>query len=145
MAGFVRPSAVSGALVAMCFFLFLDAVLIANKEVNPHDHFTFVLALPYIFSILGFVVVNATEPSQFHDITTDAAKSRGFLFAGWVLLLSASAASLVQCSAHFVGIGTRESVFPGIALVLVSALMPLAAVALWWSKGTVSPSEEFEW
>lgn len=141
----MHPASISGALVSIAVFLFLDSIWTANREQLVHDQFTFVMALPCIISAIGFVVVNVTKPGDFHDITTQAAKARGFLFLGWVLLFTASVISLAQCSAYFVGMGTRESVFPGIALVVVTCVMPVAAVALWWSKGTVSASEEFEW
>lgn len=141
----LHPASISGALVSVAFFLFLDAVLTTNREQLVRNQFTFVMALPFIISIIGFVVVNVTKPGDFHDITTQAAKARGFLFLGWVLLFTASVVALCQCSAYFVGMGTRDSVYPGAALVVVTCIMPVAAVALWWSKGTVSASEEFEW
>jgi hypothetical protein len=141
----LHPATISGALVSIALFLFLDAVWTANREQLVHDQFTFVMALPCIISSIGFAVVNVTKPGDFHDITTQAAKARGFLFLGWVLLFTSSIISLAQCSAYFVGMGTRESVFPGTALVVVTCVIPIAAVALWWSKGTVSASEEFEW
>lgn len=141
----LHPAMISGALVSIAFFLFVDAVLTSRREALEQDRFTFVMAMPCIVSVVGFVVVNVTKPGDFHDITTQAAKARGFLFFGWVLLSTASVLALAQCSVNFVGMGTREAVFPGVALVIVTCVIPIAAVALWWSKGTVSASEEFEW
>lgn len=141
----IPPSALSGALVSGSFFLFLDSILTANREENPADHFTFVMAIPFIFSVISFVVINFTEPSNFHELTGSAAKARAFLFFGWMTSLGASVGSLAVCGTHFVGEGTREHVSPAVSLVGASCLLPLAAVSLWWSKGTVSASEEYVW
>lgn len=143
----VHPAVVAGSLSSVMLFLFVDAVIIGSREILSHDQFTFTMALPLIFSIMGLVTVNMTQPADFHEYTTEAAKSRGFLFAGWVMLLSATIIAWVQCVMNFVGEGTRLSVFPGVAMVSVTTVAPLATVALWWSKGVVAggTSDELEW
>lgn len=131
--------------MALSVFFVIDAAITANREVDAKDHFTFFLAIPIVFSFIGFGVVNVTKPSDFHDITTEAAKARGFLFIGWVVLLGSSVLALCQCYTHFVGEGTREHPSVGVSLVIATGMLPLATVALWWSKGVVHSSDEFEW
>lgn len=139
----VHPAALAGVLVAVSFFMWLDGVLQCNKEANADLHFSFIMSTPAIFTTLGFIAINVTRPADLvHH--KNSGRAQGFLFFGWVLSLGSSIGALVICATHFVGDGYRESTFPGIAIVAHSFLLPLAAVALWWSKGDVV-QDDGEW
>ncbi len=137
----LHPAFVSGVLFSAAWFTFADAAIMANHEPDPKNHFTFTMAIPSIFSFIAFVVINFTKPSHFHDA---GPRARGLLFCGWVLALSSSVGALGVCGSHFVGDGTRIHSFPGVALVLHSCLLAVAAVTLWWAKED-GMSDNLQW
>lgn len=130
-------SMVSGCLMSVATFLFFDALAICNQEMNPSDHFHFVLCIPFLFSLLGFALINFTRPGDVHvgGINERNPKTVGCLFAGWLTSFASSIGALWICGSHFTGVGTREHVVPGYELVFANCLIALSAVALWWSKG----------
>jgi hypothetical protein len=137
----LHPAFVAGALFAVAWFIFADAAIVANSEPDPQNHFTFTMAIPSIFSFIAFVIINMTKPSNFHDAHP---RERGLLFCGWVLALSSSIGALGVCGARFVGGSTRVHSYPGVALVLHSCLISVAAVSLWWAKGDAA-SDSLQW
>ena len=141
-----HPAAVAGASFAICCFLMLDAVLVANAEPLSENRFTFVLSIPFIFSVIGYAIMNLTSPAQVGDeLSSGSKRAKGIFFCGWFILFAASVGALAVCGKSYVGEGTRRRSSPGVCLVLASSLLPLSSVSLWWGKGTRVSSDELEW
>ena len=128
----MQPALISGVLFAVAWALLIDGACIAHREPKESNHFHFVLVIPAIFSMLAFMMMNCTSPSEmFPD---PQPKAKAFFLLSWVLFLSSTLASLTIVGVSFVGTIDRQSVWPGVSLVVHSAVLPLASVALWFAK-----------
>ncbi|ODQ79921.1 hypothetical protein BABINDRAFT_161588 [Babjeviella inositovora NRRL Y-12698] len=133
---------ISGALYAIGFWFFIDAV-IYSKTVNASVvHVTFVDWIPAICSTLGMLIVNSIEKSR---LLNDALASSSFagspqtiwqariiLFLGFALLAGGLAGSVVVLILKFL---MERYTYPtlgmGVSNVICNVCIMLSCVVLW--------------
>ncbi|CAM9021443.1 unnamed protein product [Wickerhamomyces anomalus] len=133
----------SGALYAIGFWAFIDAV-IYSKTVNASDvHVTFVDWIPIICSTLGMLIVNSIEKikllndalgggSSFGGSSSTTWQARVILFLGFSLLAGGIAGSIVVLILKFL---IKHYTFPtlgmGVSNVVANGSIMLSCIVLW--------------
>ncbi|CCH44442.1 Vacuolar protein sorting-associated protein [Wickerhamomyces ciferrii] len=133
----------SGALYAIGFWAFIDAV-IYSKTVNASDvHVTFVDWIPIICSTLGMLIVNSIEKnkllndalggSSFGGSSSVAWQAKVVLFLGFSLLAGGIAGSIVVLILKFLvkGYNTFPTVGMGVSNVVANGSIMLSCIVLW--------------
>ena len=125
----------SGILFAVGIFLFADAVAVGGREILKSDRPDFLYWLPFVFAIIGFGAVSATSPKSVGQPAAADPKEAAFFVIGWCMIFGSTIGALVLCGTSYVGPTNRHSGFPGVAIVVETCIIALAAVAFWVGKG----------
>ncbi|RNF18062.1 uncharacterized protein Tco025E_04616 [Trypanosoma conorhini] len=125
------PAAVAGALFGLALMLLVDGIITAQSEANVTHHTSFILLMPAIFSLVGFLAMILVSPVE---VKNDVLRAKAVLFIGWILCFGSAVGALVLCKLKFTGLQERRRSVPGVALVGFTSLMPLTGSILWWGR-----------
>ncbi|KAI8059642.1 hypothetical protein BC940DRAFT_313245 [Gongronella butleri] len=141
-------SYLSGALVAIGWWVFLDAVIQYNTSDHQGVAMGFEDWFSGILSTLGMIVINLIDKSRLQGEAFSYAgsdlvwKARLFLFVGFALIGFGFAGA---CSVMIIKYLVRhegQDIYYGIAGVVQCGLIMLSTVVLWVAQGT---QEEYEY
>eukprot|EP01059_Diplonema_ambulator_P018217 TRINITY_DN30428_c0_g1_i1.p1 TRINITY_DN30428_c0_g1~~TRINITY_DN30428_c0_g1_i1.p1 ORF type:complete len:152 (+),score=35.63 TRINITY_DN30428_c0_g1_i1:52-507(+) len=131
-------SVTAGGLFAVGWWWFVDGVLIAKHE---GTHFGFEMTIPGILVTLGLICVNMLRPEDIRDDgmgdMSDVNKAKTFFFIAWMLIFGGLIAAIWICIADFGNASTtRTTTYPGVAIIMQTIVITLAAVIFWMGRGT---------
>ncbi|EJS41820.1 vps68p [Saccharomyces arboricola H-6] len=140
----------SGALYALGFWIFLDAVLFSRYSNASDVHVTFIDWIPFLCSTLGTLIVNSIEKNRLlqgalssdggafgsggADLDSSMAwQARTILFFGFALLAGGLSGSIVVLIIKFLvkDYNTYPTLGMGINNVLGNVCILLSCVVLW--------------
>lgn len=126
----MRP-ALAGALFTASVCLFSDGAITAGREAQQALHYTFLMVVPFVLTLVGYVLMMLTRPSSMKE-NKDAREAAIFV-CSWMMMLSASIIALVLAYLHFVET-QRQFESPGVSLVLQTCCAALSAAIMWTSR-----------
>lgn len=125
------PPIAGGILFGLSLILFIDGVVLANKESNKENHFSFVMCIPAIFSTIGLLLLHLVSPAE---VKEGDGRGRVLLFTAWLAMFGSTVGALVIVFFFFTGAQDRSRAAPGVSLVLYTCLAPLVTSILWWGR-----------
>ncbi|KAI8390230.1 hypothetical protein BD560DRAFT_380333 [Blakeslea trispora] len=138
----------SGGLLALGWWVFLDAVIYNASIPSPGDSMGFEDSIPGILATLGMMVINLIDKknlqadSPMYSGTGLIWKARLFLFIGFSLIASGLAGACCVLILKYLIQGNGDHTIYGVASVVQNALIMLSAAVLWVAQNT---QEEFEY
>ncbi|AIO00241.1 hypothetical protein LPMP_300050 [Leishmania panamensis] len=133
------PPITAGILYGLSLILFIDGLVLAQKESSVENHFSFVQCIPAIFSTMGLLLLHLVSPSE---VKEGDGRGRVLLFMSWLSMFGSSVGALAIVFFCYTGKQTRTRAAPGVSLVLYTCLAPVITSLLWWSR-RVSDSNEW--
>ncbi|CAJ1010450.1 putative Uncharacterized protein family (UPF0220) [Leishmania naiffi] len=133
------PPITAGILYGLSLILFIDGLVLAQKESRVENHFSFVQCIPAIFSTMGLLLLHLVSPSE---VKEGDGRGRVLLFMSWLSMFGSSVGALAIVFFCYTGKQTRTRAAPGVSLVLYTCLAPVITSLLWWSR-RVSDSNEW--
>eukprot|EP01012_Entosiphon_sulcatum_P034443 TRINITY_DN4368_c0_g1_i1.p2 TRINITY_DN4368_c0_g1~~TRINITY_DN4368_c0_g1_i1.p2 ORF type:complete len:137 (+),score=20.51 TRINITY_DN4368_c0_g1_i1:840-1250(+) len=122
-------SAISGSLFAASWWVFIDGIV--QAEPGTYD---FVLWMPGLLGTLGFLMVNATSPSDFtagntFDETNVDRTKVWFFFSVLIAFLSIISAIWIMLDKESV-----KDTYSGTTVVMQGVLLLSSALVLWFGR-----------
>lgn len=125
------PPLAAGILFGLAFVLFIDGIVLANKEEDAANHFSFVMCIPAIFSTIGLLLLHLVSPAE---VKEGDGRGRVLLFTAWMAMFGSTVGALVIVFFCFTGQQSRTVAMPGVSLVLYTCLAPVVSSILWWGR-----------
>lgn len=155
----VNPSMIAGALFAVSWFLLIDAWIMMNREPDPKNHVTFGMVMPALITTMGFFIINITSPADVlnggsgfsSDFSSgggqgvECSKPFAFLFIGWFISIGSTIMALSLVGVNFMGETTRTQVFPAVAMIFHSCIVPCVGAMMWFAKSDKLSAEDDGW
>ncbi|KAI8093254.1 uncharacterized protein BX664DRAFT_294878 [Halteromyces radiatus] len=141
-------SYVAGGLVAIGWWVFLDAVVQSSTGKEDSIRMGFEDWFSGILSTFGMIVINLIDKSRLQGeaFTYSASdlvwKARLFLFLGFALLGFGFAGSCSVMIIKYIVRHDGQDIYYGVAGVVQCSLIMLSTVVLWVAQGT---QEEYEY
>lgn len=128
----------AGCLYGIAFAILLDGIIIAQNETLVKNRFSVLISTPALFSTVGLFLLVLISPSEIRE---ENVRSQIALFVAWLTLFSSSVAALCIAYFFFHGKQSRSQSTPGVALVINTALVPLAGSITWWSRDKLEEND----
>lgn len=125
------PPVAAGVLYGLSLVLFIDGIVLAQKEESKENRFSFVQCIPAIFSTVGLMLLHLVSPSE---VKEGEGRGRVLLFMSWLAMFGSSVGALAIVFFCYTGQQTRTRAAPGASLVLYTCLAPITTSLLWWSR-----------
>jgi len=143
----------SGALFALGWWIFIDAVVFATTRDPPLPvAIQFEDWVPGILSTLALIMVNLVDKAALnateytHDGTRVAAKARFFAFLGVAIALGALGGAMAIMSLKYALPGYKGvETFVGIAIVLQSVFIFAGSMTMWFGRNAAEPELDLAW
>ncbi|ORZ25339.1 hypothetical protein BCR42DRAFT_399926 [Absidia repens] len=141
-------SYVAGGLVAIGWWVFLDAVIQSSTANEDSVSMGFEDWFSGILSTLGMIVINLIDKSRLQGEAFSYAgsdlvwKARLFLFLGFALIGFGFAGSCSVMIIKYIVRHDGQDIYYGVAEVIQCGLIMLSTVVLWVAQGT---QEEYEY
>jgi hypothetical protein len=143
----------SGALFALGWWIFIDAVVFAKTRDPPLPvPISFEDWLPGILSTLALIMVNLVDKAALnateytHDGSRIAVKARFFAFLGVAIALGALGGALAILSLKYALPGYKGvETFVGIGIVAQTFLIFAGSMLMWFGRNAAEPELDLAW